>query len=43
MMSVTDDDNDNDMANPYNVDFGSDDTDDDLDEEDDEIYWKVNI
>ena len=28
---------DNDMANPYNVDFGSDDTDDDLDEEYDEL------
>ena len=41
-MSVTDLDDNDDMANPYNVDFGSDDTDDelddDLDEEDDEIY-----
>ena len=35
MMIITDDDDD--MANPYNVDSGSDDTDDDLDEEDDEI------
>ena len=33
-MSVTDDD----MANSYNVDYVSDDTDDGLDEEDDEIY-----
>ena len=38
-MSVTDDD----MANPYNVDYVFDDTEDDMDEEDDEIYWKVNI
>ena len=37
-MSVTDLDDDDDMANPYNVHSGSDDTDDDLDEEDDEIY-----
>ena len=36
-------DDDDDMANPYNVDYVSDDTDDDMDEEDDEIYWKVNI
>ena len=42
-MSVTDVDDDDDMANPYNVDSGSNDMDDDLDEEDDEIYWKVNI
>ena len=42
-MSVIDDDDDDNMANPYNVESGSDDTDDDLDEEDDEIYWKVNI
>ena len=43
-MSITDLGDDDDMANPYNVDCGSDDTDDDLDhEEDDEIYWKVNI
>ena len=44
-MSVTDDDDDNDMGNRYNVDYVSDDTDDDMDEEDadmdeedDEIY-----
>ena len=36
-MSITNDDYDDDMAKPYNVDFGSDDTDDDLDEEDDEM------
>ena len=49
-MSVTDEDDDDDMANPYNVDYVSDDTDDDMDEEDadmdeedDEIYLKVNI
>ena len=40
-MIVSDLDDDNDMANPYNVDFGSDDIDDDLDEEDDEVYWSV--
>ena len=38
MMSVTHLDDDDDMANPYNVESGSDDTDDELDEEDDEIY-----
>ena len=38
MMIVTDLDDDDDIANPYNVDFGSDDTDDELDEEDDEFY-----
>ena len=41
-MIVTDLDDDDDMANPYNVNSGSDDIvdelDDDLDEEDDEIY-----
>ena len=49
-MIVIDLDEINDMANPKNVDSGSDDTDDDLDEEDDdvneednEIYWKVII
>ena len=49
-MIVIDLDNDDDMANPYNVDYGYNDTDDDLDEEDDdldeeddEIYSKVNI
>ena len=36
-MSITDDDDDGDMANPYNVDSGSDDTDDDLDGEDDDM------
>ena len=43
MMIITDLDDDDDMANTYNVESGSDDTDDDLDEEDNEIYWKVNI
>ena len=45
MMIIIDLDDDDDMANPYNVESGSDDTDDDLDEEyydldeeDDEIY-----
>ena len=42
-MSITDDDDDDDMANPYNIDYVSDDTDDGMYEEDDEIYWKVNI
>ena len=42
-MNVTDLDDDDGMANPYNVDSGSDDIDDDLDEEDYEIYLKVNI
>ena len=37
-MSITDDDDNDDMANPYNVESRSDDMDDDLDEEDDEIY-----
>ena len=37
MMSVIDDDDNDDMANPYNVDYVSDDTDDDLDEEDDDM------
>ena len=45
MMIVTDLDDDDDMANPYNVDSRSDDTDDafddDLDEEYDEFYWSV--
>ena len=36
-MSITDDGDDDDMANPYNVDSGSDDTDDDLDEEDNDM------
>ena len=43
MIIITDLDDDDDMANPYNVDSGYDDTNDDLDEEYDEIYWKVNI
>ena len=37
-MIVTDLDDDDDMANPYNVESISNDTDDDLDEEDDEVY-----
>ena len=37
MMSLTDLDDDDDMSNPYNVDSGFDDTDDDLDEEDDDV------
>ena len=37
-MIVTDLDDNDDMANPYNVDSGSDDTDDELDEEGDEFY-----
>ena len=41
-MSVIDLDDDDDMANPYNVDSRSDDIhedfNDDLDEEDDEVY-----
>ena len=41
MMVITNIDDDDDMANPYNVDSGSDDTDDDLDEEDDALYWSV--
>ena len=39
-MSITNDDDNDDMDNPYNVDSESDDTDeedDDMDEEDDEI------
>ena len=43
MMIITNVDDDYDMANPYNVNSGSDDTDDDLNEEEDEIYRKVNI
>ena len=37
-MSITELDDNDDMNNPYNFDSGSYDTDDDLDEEDDEIY-----
>ena len=36
-MSITDDDGDDDMANPYNVDSGCDDIDDDLDEEENDM------
>ena len=36
-MSVTDLDDNDDMANPYNVDSRYDDIDDDLDEEDDDM------
>ena len=38
MMIVTNLHDDDDMENPYNVEFGYDDTDDDLDGEDDEVY-----
>ena len=38
MMNVTSLNDDDDIDNPYNVESGSDDTYDDLDEEDDEIY-----
>ena len=42
MMILTEPDDDDDMANPYNVDSGSDDTDDELDEEYDElVHWSV--
>ena len=37
-MSITDDDDDDDMANPYNFDYVSNDTYDEMAEEDDEIY-----
>ena len=40
-MSVTNLDDDDDMANPYNVDSRLDDTNDDLDEQDDEVHWSV--
>ena len=47
MMIINDLYVDDDMANPYNVDSGSDDMDDDFDddfnEEDDEAYWRVII
>ena len=36
-MSITSDDDDDDMANTYNVESGSDAPDDDLDEEDDDM------
>ena len=38
MMIITNIDDNDDMKNPYNVDSGLDDTDDDLDEEDDEVH-----
>ena len=38
MMIITDLDDDDDMTNPYNVESGSDDIDDDLDEEYGEVY-----
>ena len=45
MIIVTDLDDDDDMADPYNVysryDDTYDDLDDELDEEDDEVYWSV--
>ena len=40
-MSITNDDYDDDMAKPYNVDFGSDDTDDDLADDLDEVNWSI--
>ena len=36
-MSITNDDDNDDMDNPYNVGSGSDATDDELDEEDDDM------
>ena len=41
MMIVIEINDDDDMANTYNVDSRSDDTYDDLDEEDDEFHWSV--
>ena len=41
MLIITDLDEYDDMANTYNVDSRYDDTYDDLDEEDDEVYWSV--
>ena len=41
MMIVTDINDDYDMANPYHVDSGLYDTNDDLDEEDGEVHWSV--
>ena len=38
IMIVTNIDDDDDMTNPYNFDSGSDDTYDELDEEDDEVH-----
>ena len=40
-MIKNDIDDDDDMANSYNVESGSDDIDDDLDEEDDEVHCIV--
>ena len=42
LMSIIDLDDNDDMANPYNVEFGSDDKDDDLDEEDDDLDEEVD-
>ena len=41
MMIISDLDDDDDMANPYNVDSGCDDPDDDLDDDLDEEYDEV--
>ena len=41
MMIVTDIDDDDDMANPYHAGSGSDGSDDELDEEDDEFHLSV--
>ena len=41
MLIAIDLDDDEDIAIPYNVDSGLDDTDDDLDEEYDEVYLSV--
>ena len=38
MLIIIDIYDDDDMVNPYNVDYGLDDTDDDFDEEHDEVY-----
>ena len=42
MINITYLDDDDDMANPYNVDSGSNDIDDDMDEEDDDIDEEDN-
>ena len=41
MMNEIKIDDDDDMSNPYNVEFGLDDIYDDLYEEDDEFHWSV--
>ena len=41
MMIIIDIDDNDDMAKPYNVESRSDDTDDELDEDDDEVLWSV--